>query len=107
MFHDLVVLCASGSHALRVVAVLADAGAKLDQSRASIVIHGKSLLRIMASHRYCDRVAGDRLCHERGQQQTLAWITYRARLIELSRLISENRNDPERVRALIAQHDEI
>jgi len=42
------------------------------------------------------------------QQQTLAVDNNtRARLIELSRLISENRNDPERVRALIAQHDEI
>lgn len=42
------------------------------------------------------------------QQQTLAIDDEtRAKLLELSRLIRENRNDPERVRAFIAEHDEI
>lgn len=42
------------------------------------------------------------------QQQTLAVDDKtRAKLLELSRLILQSRNDPERVRALIAQHDEI
>jgi hypothetical protein len=42
------------------------------------------------------------------QQQTLAVDSEtRARLIELSRLIRENCNNIERVKALIAQHDEI
>lgn len=42
------------------------------------------------------------------QQQTLAVDNEtRAKLIELSRMISESRNDPERVRVLIAEHDEI